>query len=294
MATSCSLRSHQHADAYSSDDRHTEPKGGPARDGTPLYGWSLDAAHSMTLSTRAPTRIAYFEQLVDACLHQVSLMRRGLMHFAEEQVPHWEALGMGEVQRRRCIEVARDASSLYQLWEAACATPGQIRKHLRTRFEAIRFEGQDLYDVMLKRTGQTEPPHAGSADDLVQRHALRIMVANAEDALTQAYCAWAGNANAPDTSTLRSIYDLSGVEELELHLGLLRYQQRCYAQRPRLSSEALATAFHAWGQTARQDFLRQHGFLPEEATTPFTPVTVEGPADHDEYYAALRAEEEES
>jgi hypothetical protein len=71
----------------------------------------------------------------------------------------------------------------------------------------------------------------------------------------------------------------------------LRYQHQCYTQRPRLSRDALEKAFATWGQAARQDFLQKHGFLPEEATTPFTPVTVDGPLDHDEYYAALRAEE---
>src|SRR5262249_52153925 len=174
------------------------------------------------------------------------------------------------------------------------ATPGQVRKQLRTMYQQTHVEAVNLYQLMLERTGQAEPAHHGITDDLVQRHALRIMVATAEDALTQAYCAWAKSTQAPDTHMTQSICALSGLEALELHLGMLRYQRACYTQRPRLSGDALATAFFAWGQSARQDVLREHGFLPEEATTPFTPVTVEGPADHDEYYAALRAEEEEA
>jgi len=161
------------------------------------------------------------------------------------------------------------------------------------RYEDARTEGLDLYNLMLQRIDQTEPPHHGTTDDIVQRQALRIMVANAEVAVMQAYCAWAESLDPPNTHATQSTYDLSGVEELELHLGMLRYQQQCFAQRPRLSSEALETEFYTWGQAARQEFFHKHGFLPEEATTPFIPVTVEGPVDHDVFYAALRAEEEQ-
>ena len=96
--------------------------------------------------------------------------------------------------------------------------------------------------------------------------------------------------DTPNTHATRSIYDLSGVGEPSFHLGMLLYQQQCFAQRPRLSSQALQIEFYTWGQAARQEFFRKHGFLPEEATTRYIPVTVEGPVDHDLYYAALRAE----
>lgn len=248
----------------------------------------------MTDPTLPPTRITFFEQLVEECLHDYASMQRGFMGWAVEEAPRWEALGMGELERRRRIEVARDIYSLCQQLEAAGATLGQLRRQLRTKFEEIHSnEGLDLYDLMLQRTDQTEPPHHGTTDDLVQRQALRIMIANAEVAVKQAYCAWAESLDTPDTHGTQSIYDLSGVEELELHLGMLRYEQQCFAQRPRLSSEALKTAFYTWGQAARQEFLRKHGFLPEQATTPFTPVTVDGPTNHDEYYASLHTEETE-
>lgn len=256
-----------------------------------MNGRSVRAALLMTATALPPTRTAFFEQLVDECLRDVALMRRGFMQWAEEQVPRWEAFGFHEWQRRLRIEVARDAYFLCQELEAAGATPGQIRKRLRALYEGFHSDGLDLYQLTLKRTGQAEPPHHGATDDLIQRHALRVMIASAEAAAMQAYCAWAERTDAPDTHSTQMIYDLSGVEELELHLGMLRYEQGCFAQRPRLSNEALEEAFYTWGKAARQEFIRKHGFLPEEATTPFIPVTVEGPVDHDEYYAALRAEE---
>lgn len=251
----------------------------------------------MAFPSVSPTRVAFYDSIVDECLRDAALMRDGFMHWAEEVVPHWEAIGLREAPRRERIEAARAVSLLCQQLEAADATPGQIRKQLRTLFEGIRAEGLDFYELMLKHTGQREPPHRGTTDDLVQRQALRIMVAQAEIAAERAYCMWAERTDAPDTQALRGnrdrIYDLSGVEELQLHLGLLRYQQTCFAHRPRLSREALETAFFTWGHAAREDFHRTHGFLPEEATTPFTPMTIAGPVDHDEYYAALRAEEDE-
>ena len=249
--------------------------------------------NQVAASNLPPTRIEYFEQLVDECLHDHASMQLGLIEWAEEHVPRWQALGMREEQRRLRIDVARNSYVLCQQLEAEGATSGQIRKRLRMRYEDARSEGLDLYDLMLQRMDQAEPPHYGTTEDIVQRQALRIMIANAEVAVTQAYCAWAESLDTPNTHATQSIYDLSGVEELELHLGMLRYQQQCFAQRPRLSSEALETEFYTWGQAARQEFFRKHGFLPEEATTPFIPVTVEGPVDHDVYYAALRAEEEQ-
>jgi hypothetical protein len=244
-------------------------------------------------SNLPPTRIEYFEQLADECLRDYASMQRGFIAWAEEHVPRWQALGMREGQRRLRIDVARNSFVLCQQLEAEGATPGQIRKRLRMRYEDARSEGLDLYNLMLQRTDQTEPPHYGTTEDIVQRQALRIMIANAEVAVTQAYCAWTESPDTPNTHATQSIYDLSGVEELELHLGMLRFQQQCFAQRPRLPSEAVETEFYTWGQAARQEFFRKHGFMPEEATTPFIPVTVEGPVDHDVYYAALRAEEEQ-
>ena len=254
---------------------------------------ALGEVDQVAASNLPPTRIEYFEQLVDECLRDYASMQRGFIEWAEEHVPRWQALGMREEQRRLRIDVARNSYVLCQQLEAEGATRGQIRKRLRMRYEDARTEGLDLYNLMLQRIDQTEPPHHGTTDDIVQRQALRIMVANAEVAVMQAYCAWAESLDPPNTHATQSTYDLSGVEELELHLGMLRYQQQCFAQRPRLSSEALETEFYTWGQAARQEFFHKHGFLPEEATTPFIPVTVEGPVDHDVFYAALRAEEEQ-
>ncbi len=41
----------------------------------------------------------------------------------------------------------------------------------------------------------------------------------------------------------------------------------------------------AYGKQLRAAFIAKYRYLPEDSTTPCIPVTVDGPQDHDEYYA---------
>jgi hypothetical protein len=41
----------------------------------------------------------------------------------------------------------------------------------------------------------------------------------------------------------------------------------------------------AHGEQLRAIFIAKHGYPPEESTTPYMPVTTDGPTDHDTYYA---------
>ncbi|MGH2479530.1 MAG: hypothetical protein ACRDHW_07750 [Ktedonobacteraceae bacterium] len=38
------------------------------------------------------------------------------------------------------------------------------------------------------------------------------------------------------------------------------------------------------GQQLRAVFIDHHGYRPEESFTPYIPVTIDGPQDHDEYH----------
>jgi len=41
----------------------------------------------------------------------------------------------------------------------------------------------------------------------------------------------------------------------------------------------------AHGKQLRATFIAKHGYRPEDSTTPYVPVTIDGPQDHDAYYA---------
>jgi hypothetical protein len=43
-------------------------------------------------------------------------------------------------------------------------------------------------------------------------------------------------------------------------------------------------SLHSWEQL-RAIFIVTHGYRPEDSTTPYVPVTIDGPQDHDAYYA---------
>src|SRR5690348_4670704 len=137
----------------------------PTLEGAKNLLCSSGEVNQVAASNLPPTRIEYFELLVDECLRDYSSMQRCFIEWAEEHVPHWQALGMREEHRRLRIELARSSYVLCQQLKAEGATPGQIRKRLRMRHEDVRSEGLDLYDLMLQRMDETEPPHYGTTDD---------------------------------------------------------------------------------------------------------------------------------
>lgn len=67
----------------------------------------------------------------------------------------------------------------------------------------------------------------------------------------------------------------------------------CFSVQPSLDSAAIHQRIDSWTKQARADFVARYGYKPEEATTPFTPVTVTGPIDHDAYIVMMRQNEHE-
>jgi len=81
------------------------------------------------------------------------------------------------------------------------------------------------------------------------------------------------------------IRDLSTVEELELALALSRYALHLCAASERLTTDQIASLMETHGKQLRAAFIAKHGYPPEDSTTPYVPVTIDGPQDHDAYYA---------
>lgn len=131
----------------------------------------------------------------------------------------------------------------------------------------------------------------GNTDDLLQRYTLRVLVYEADKLTYQKFCQWGDIPREPDESfheqpdSVRVVRDLSTVEELQLMLAMTRALGTVFDE-PRTETTAeIGKRVKEQGRQLRAQFIATHGYKPEESTTPYVPVTIHGPADHDEYYA---------
>ncbi|HEU5379829.1 MAG TPA: hypothetical protein VFV38_30775, partial [Ktedonobacteraceae bacterium] len=51
------------------------------------------------------------------------------------------------------------------------------------------------------------------------------------------------------------------------------------------TKDQIAQRMETYGKQLREVFLAKYGYAPEESTTPYVPVTINGPQDHETYYA---------
>ena len=91
------------------------------------------------------------------------------------------------------------------------------------------------------------------------------------------------DASEPDA--VRVVRDLSTVEELELALVMSRYALDLLDASVKLTKDQIALLMKEYGKQLRATFISKHGYRPEDSATPYVPVTIEGPQDHDAYYA---------
>jgi len=81
------------------------------------------------------------------------------------------------------------------------------------------------------------------------------------------------------------VRDLSTVEELEQMLALSSYALHLFDTPEHLTKDQIAPLMEAHGKHLRETFIAKHGYRPEDSNTPYVPVTIDGPQDHDTYYA---------
>lgn len=131
----------------------------------------------------------------------------------------------------------------------------------------------------------------GNTDDLLQRYTLRVLVYEADKLTYQKFCTWGDIPFDPDEpfheqpDAVRVVRDLSTVEELQLMLAMTRALGAIFDEPRTTTREETARLAQEQGKLLREQFIAQHGYKPEESTTPYVPVTIHGPEDHDEYYA---------
>ena len=87
----------------------------------------------------------------------------------------------------------------------------------------------------------------------------------------------------PDS--VRVVRDLSTVEELEMALAISRYTLQLLETPEKLTQEQISLLLETYGKHLRATFIAEHRYQPEDSITPYVPVTVDGPQDHDAYYA---------
>ena len=98
------------------------------------------------------------------------------------------------------------------------------------------------------------------------------------------FCRWSG-LPVPDPEsvfleqpdTVRVVRDLSTVEELELVLAMSRYAHQLFDAPENLTKDQIATLMEAHGKQLRATYIAKRGYRPEDSTTPYVPVTIDGP-----------------
>jgi hypothetical protein len=64
-----------------------------------------------------------------------------------------------------------------------------------------------------------------------------------------------------------------------------RYTLQLLEAPEKLTHEQISLLMEAYGKQLRATFIAKHGYQPEDSAAPYVPVTVDGPQDHDAYYA---------
>ena len=152
----------------------------------------------------------------------------------------------------------------------------------------------ELYDLAVERE-RLHPGllrYRGNTSDLRQRYTLRVMVYEADKLAYEKFCSWIGQpVPSPDSvffeqsDSVRVVRDLSTVEELEVALAMSRYTLQLFEAPEKLTQDQISLLMETYGKQLRAIFIAKHGYQPEDSITPYVPVTVDGPQDHDAYYA---------
>lgn len=236
------------------------------------------------------TREQYIEMLVEASCWEASEMESGFLSWCERHVSTWRKLGYDEIWIRQRIETAQITRGLHRELKQKGLTILEIREELRKEYA----DHPELFDLARERE-RIHPGllrYRGNTGDLRQRYTLRVLLYETDKLTYEKLCRW-GGLPVPDPESIfrehpdsvRVVRDLSTVEELELALALSRSALHLLDAPESLTKDQLASLMEAHGKQLRATFIARYGYSPEDSTTPYVPVTIEGPQDHDVYYA---------
>ena len=236
------------------------------------------------------TREQYIEMLIDASFREASEMESGFLSWCERHVPIWRELGHDETWIRQRIEVGQRTRGLHRVLKQQGLTMLEIREELRK----VYADAPELYDLAKERE-RLQPGllrYRGNTSDLRQRYTLRVLLYETDKLVYGKFCRWSGlpvpgpeSVFCEQPDAVRVVRDLSTVEELEMALALSSYALHLFDAPERLIKDQIAPLMEARGKQLRATFIARHGYRPEDSATPYVPVTIDGPQDHDAYYA---------
>ncbi len=236
------------------------------------------------------THDQYVEMLIDASFKDAAEIDSGFMGWCEQHVPVWREQGYGEMWVRQRIEMAQITYGLHH----ELKKQGLTMLGIRDEFRKVYAAHPELYDLAVERE-RLHPGllrYRGNTSDLRQRYTLRVLVYETDKLAYEKFCCWSGQpVPSPDSiffeqpDNVRVVRDLSTVEELEVALAMSRYTLQLLEAPEKVTQEQLSLLLETYGKQLRATFIAEHGYRPEDSITPYVPVTVEGPQDHDAYYA---------
>ena len=236
------------------------------------------------------SREQYLEMLVEASCWEASELESGFTSWCQRHVPIWREQGCDETWIRQRIETAQSTRGLQRTLKEQGWTMLEIREELRKKYA----EHPELYDLARARA-HLHPDllrYRGNTGDLRQRYTLRVMIYEADKRAYEKFCRWSDlPVPGPESvffeqpDTIRVVRDLSTVEELELALAMSSYALHLLDAPEHLTNDQITSLMEAHGKKLRATFLAKHGYRPEDSTTPYVPVTIAGPQDHDAYFA---------
>lgn len=236
------------------------------------------------------TREQYIEMLIDASFQDASEMEVGFISWCEQHAPIWREQGHDELWIRLRIESARATLNLHRTLKQQGLMMLEIRDELRKAYADF----PELYDLAIEREHLHPGPlqYRGNTFDLRQRYTLRVMIFETDRLAHEKFCCWSGlPVPSPNTvfseqpDSIRVVRDLSTVEELELALAMSRCTLQLFDTPEKLTNDKISALMEAYGKQLRAAFIAKHGYPPEDSAIPYIPVTIEGPQDHDAYYA---------
>lgn len=236
------------------------------------------------------SREHYIELLVDASFQEASEMESGFMSWCQKHRSVWLEQGHDELWIRQRIESARATRNLHRTLKQQGLAMLETREVLRQMYA----ESPEFYDLAVERERLHPGPlqYRGNMHDLRQRYTLRVMIYETDKLAYEKFCRWGGRPipgpdevffEQPDST--RVVRDLSTVEELKQALALCRYLIQLFDAPEKLTGDQIASLMEAQGQQLRASFIAKYGYSPENSAVPYIPVTIEGPQDHNQYYA---------
>jgi len=236
------------------------------------------------------TREQYIEMLIDASFQDAAEIELGFLSWCERHTPTWREQGYNEMWIRQRIEMAQMSRGLHRTLKKQGLTMLEIRDALRQAYA----DYPELYDLALERE-RIQPGllrYRGSTSDLRQRYTLRVLIYETDKRAYEQFCRWGGlPVPSPDMvffeqpDSVRVVRDLSTVEELEMGLAMSRYAFQLLDAPEKRTQDQISPLMEAYGKQLRAAFIVKHGYQPEDSTTPYVPVTIDGPQDHDVYCA---------